>query len=498
MINEFIFGHSEFTFDFISPQAQPGQIFFQGGDGGGTVANNLGAGDAPVLVQNLSYAIGNLRTIRTRQFVDNLTYVQSAHTFKTGFNMRYVQHADIRGSVGGANANTTVNFNPTINTVGTAAFNIPADLNVQFDRPEFERSINFLLGRVGRDHARFRLQRRQAMWRSAPREGAIRRDGVLFPGHVEDPPQSDGGSGASLGTAQRAERGERPDRASESDAGLWRACHAPRRNGSQGRSIRRTGTTSDRRSASLGIRRATGKTSIRTNYRIAYDRLPTFGLSTIFQTLPGITLGVSDDTFGQNGGRLANLPKINPPSVSPCSLAQPAAYGTPTFTVVDPNLEDATTHMWSFGIQQEILPRTVFSVDYIGRRAYNLYGAYNANQPEIFRNGFLDAFKTAQAGGESTLLDQLTRPDSRQTGGRIGRGIPAAAVPLRDGTEFRRRRGAEPGAAHPEGCGRQRCAIFRRSRDFALLLLSVPAVRAVARDRFERLLARITGWKSRC
>jgi hypothetical protein len=43
-----------------------------------------------------------------------------------------------------------VNFNPAINTVGTAAFGIPADLNVQFDRPEFERSINFLLGRVGR------------------------------------------------------------------------------------------------------------------------------------------------------------------------------------------------------------------------------------------------------------------------------------------------------------------------------------------------------------
>ena len=82
--------------------------------------------------------------------MDNLTYVRSAHTFKTGFNIRFVQHADIRGSVGGANANTTVNFNPAINTVGTAAFNIPADLNVQFDRPEFERTINFLLGRVGR------------------------------------------------------------------------------------------------------------------------------------------------------------------------------------------------------------------------------------------------------------------------------------------------------------------------------------------------------------
>ena len=119
----------------------------------------------PVLVQNLSYAIGNLRTIRTRQFVDNLTFVRGAHTFKTGFNIRFVQHADIRGSVGGANANTTVNFNPTINTVGTAAFNIPSDLNVQFDRPEFERSINFLLGRSDEISPRVRLQRQSAMSR---------------------------------------------------------------------------------------------------------------------------------------------------------------------------------------------------------------------------------------------------------------------------------------------------------------------------------------------
>src|SRR5204863_10199618 len=79
-----------------------------------------------------------------------LTFVHKSHTFKTGANIRFVQNADIRGSVGGANANTTVNFDPAVNTVNTAAFGIPADLNVQFDRPEFERNINFLLGRVGR------------------------------------------------------------------------------------------------------------------------------------------------------------------------------------------------------------------------------------------------------------------------------------------------------------------------------------------------------------
>ena len=84
--------------------------------------------------------------------------------------------------------------------------------------------------------------------------------------------------------------------------------------------------------------------------------------------------------------------------------------------------------MWAFGIQREIAPRTVLSIDYMGRRAYNLYGAYNANQPEIFRNGFLMRSRRA-AGGESTLLDQLTR--RIRAGLRPNRALPFFAVSFR-------------------------------------------------------------------
>jgi hypothetical protein len=420
IINEFIFGHSDFTFNFISPQAQPGQIFFQGGDGGGTVSNNLGAGDAPVLVENLSYAIGNLRTIRTRQFVDNLTYAHGAHTFKTGVNIRFVQHADIRGSVGGANANTTVNFNPAINTVNTAAFGIPADLNVQFDRPEFERNINFLLGRVGQISRGFASNGEryvEDLLRVKARYGEIefyvqdtwklRRNLTLDLGlrwELRNAPKE--ASNLIASPNQPLVYGGTPTLTARWDQG---SAFYKRDWNNLGPSIGMAWDPFEK-----------GKTSVRSNYRIAYDRLPTFGLSTIFQTLPGITLGVTNTTFGQGGGRLANLPQITPPNVQPSSLAQPEAYTTTQVTVVDPNLETATTHMWSFGIQHEVLPRTVLSVDYMGRRAYNLYGAYNANQPEIIRNGFLSAFKSAQAGSESALLDQLTRFDTRRTAAETG------------------------------------------------------------------------------
>jgi hypothetical protein len=420
IVNEFIFGHSDFTFNFVSPQAAPGKIFFQGGDGGGTVANNLGANDAPVLVENLSYAIGNLRTIRTRQFVDNLTFVRKEHTFKTGVNLRFVQHADIRGSVGGANANTTVNFSPGINTVNTAAFGIPADLNVQFDRPEFERNINFLLGRVGsisRGFASDGQRYVEDLLRVKARYGELE-----F--YFQDTWKIRRNLTVDLGL--RWELRNAPAEASNliaspNQALVYGAPPTLSATWNQGAAFYKRDWNN--LGPSIGVAWdpfGKGKTSIRTNYRIAFDRLPTFGLSTIFQTLPGITLGVTDTTFGQNGGRLANLPAITPPNVPPASLAQPVAYTTNTITVVDPNIQVATTNMWALGIQHEILPRTVLSVDYIGRRAYNLYGSYNANQTEIFRNGFLDAFKAAQAGGESPLLDQLTRADTRRTATESG------------------------------------------------------------------------------
>ncbi|MFN9970659.1 MAG: TonB-dependent receptor domain-containing protein, partial [Phycisphaerae bacterium] len=61
-----------------------------------------------------------------------------------------------------------------------------------------------------------------------------------------------------------------------------------------------------------------GKTAIRSNYRMAYDRLNTFVLSSfVFQNLPGQAQGVRNEAFGQAGGRLRNLQPIAPPATNP-------------------------------------------------------------------------------------------------------------------------------------------------------------------------------------
>ncbi len=56
----------------------------------------------------------------------------------------------------------------------------------------------------------------------------------------------------------------------------------------------------------------------------------------------------------------------------------------------------------------------------MGRKADNLFGAYNVNQVEYRSNGFLDAFNTVKAGGESALMNQLVAGDTRRATGESG------------------------------------------------------------------------------
>jgi hypothetical protein len=76
--------------------------------------------------------------------------------------------------------------------------------------------------------------------------------------------------------------------------------------------------------------------------------------------------------------------------------------------------------MWSFGVQRELPWKLVAEATYIGRSGKNLIGGYERNQAEIFNNGFLQAFITAKAGGESTLLNQLTALHPNRTASESG------------------------------------------------------------------------------
>jgi hypothetical protein len=152
----------------------------------------------------------------------------------------------------------------------------------------------------------------------------------------------------------------------------------------------------------------------------------------VFQNLPGIVVGQADQTFGQGGGRLTGVRAMAAPSIDPAASRTPAAFSVRSITVVDPNFETPTTHQWGVSLQREVMRRTILEVNYIGRRAHNLFGAYNVNQTLHLRNGFLEAVKVAAGGGDSALMNQImgvdTRKQAAETGSQAFRRIYATEI----------------------------------------------------------------------
>lgn len=393
MTNEMVFGRNFFAFDFVNPTSDLTKTTLI----------------APVAIAE-SFDVGNKRSLTTWQFVDNFSWLKGPHALKFGTNVRIGQHVDTRGSIGGANSTTNVNFSRLVNTVGPA-FGVPSDINTAFDLPNLQTHINYLLGRVGAISrgfisegdafvpgvydfdARFPEYDFYAMdtWKARKNltiDLGLRLEWKLTPSSSPD--------GRVRRPNQAVAAGGLPSSVLKWEAGsLYR---------------------SDKNNWAPSIGFAwdpfsSGKTSIRGNYRLAYDRINTFLLSSaVFQNLPGQVQGLTNQDFGTAGGRLRNVPLLNPPTLKPSALAQPPSFSVNNITVVDPNFETPTTHGWSFGIQRQIGKSTVIEAMYIGRRAHNLFGAYNANQVDVTRNGFAETFRAAQAGNATPLLDRLMTP----------------------------------------------------------------------------------------
>jgi hypothetical protein len=405
VVNELVLGQNHFTFDFLNPSADPSQYTLGG----------------PVLVPE-DFTVGNLRTIDTFQIVDNLSWQRGAHGLKFGANMRFQRHTDIRGSVAGANVAPTVGFGTGNATVDPATFGLPTNINTQFDRPNLQSSINFLLGRVntvtqgfvqdGSSYAPggtvFNFAARfdeidfyaQDTWRvrsGLTIDGGLRWEAKLAPTNADDliaiPNQNLAVNNPASNTLRWS-----PGSLYQDD---WNNI-AP----------------------SIGVAWVPGRTDnsvVRANYRMAYDRINTFVLSSnIFQSMPGITAQVVDNAFGQSGGRLRQgLPSLQP-TVSPSDFLQPPATGTGSIRVVDPNLQTPTTHAWAISYQRQVFRQSLFEIAYVGRNANHLFGAYNVNQAEFRSNGFLEAFNTVKAGGESALMNRLLEFDTRRNAGESG------------------------------------------------------------------------------
>jgi len=406
LVNELVVGQNHFTFDFTIPTADPSQPTLI----------------APLITDPETFETGNLRTIDTWQIVNNLSWLKGAHSVKFGTNIRFQQHTDIRGSVAGENVSPIVTFSPSDNAVDPATFGIPGNINTQFDRPRLQGEINYLLGRVGEIAQGFVQQGdsfapggttfnfeanfpeidiyAQDTWKPRSNltiDAGLRWEAKLAPSNPDNlirRPNQRVAVGEAPSNTLRWEEGDLYD----SD---WNN-FAP----------------------SVGVAwdpNDDGRSVVRGNYRMAFDRINTFVLSSsIFQSMPGLTTSVVNTSFGQAGGRLRDgLPGLQP-TVSPSDFLQPPPASASLITVMDTEFQTPVTHAWALSYQREVWAQTLFEIAYVGRRAENLFGAYDVNQADLRNNGFLEAFNQVAAGGDSALINQLLAPDTRRRAGESG------------------------------------------------------------------------------
>ncbi len=412
--NEFIFGYSEFSFDFIAPETDP---FFN-------FNFNL------VTTPNTN-VFGNIRSLRTLQFVDNYTYVLNSHVLKAGVNFRFGRHTDSRSSVSGSEIEGRLNFSTDVNN-NFDAFGLPT-VNVNVintnDLSRLQSQINDFLGRVGTisqafvanqdgssfapPETRWTFQHFypeldfyfQDSWRLSPNfllDLGVRYEARLSPSStglpILAPNQLVAADGGAPSTTIRWEEGKLFKNDLNNFAPSIGFAWDPFNN---------------------------GKTSIRANYRIAYDRFNSqVNGAQLFQSAPGNNTGVNNVVFGQGGGLLRNPLPVLTPTSSPDVLRQPPSFGTGLQAVFDPRSVYPEVHSWSVSFQREVFWNSVLEVNYIGKRGENLFGAYNGNQANIRAqpdgfNDFLTEFNMVRANSSynSPLFNALYRGDAMDSVG---------------------------------------------------------------------------------
>ncbi|HEY0405016.1 MAG TPA: TonB-dependent receptor [Pyrinomonadaceae bacterium] len=417
--NEFVVGFNKFAFDFTNPDPTPVPFIL-----------NL-----PRDPFNFSPPINNLRRLTTYQLVDNLSYVRGSHTFRGGINFRFQKHDDIRSSVGGFNTNPVIRFGRVQNPV-PANFNLPATSGANAinatDRNNLQSAINDLLGRIGSIEQAF----------VAASDSAFAPAGSLFlfdaryneydffvqdtwklrPNLTLDyglrwepkPAPSSGGASSIL-------RPDRPVRLGEQPTDQLRFVEGKLYDDDWTNVAPTVGLAWDPFSD--------GKTSIRANYRLAYDRMNTFITSSaIFPNTPGTSLGINNTSIGTLPNEQSRLRFGSPtvaPTATPGQLRQPIPFSTASLTVFDPSTRSPKTNQWGVSFQRELGHNFVAEVNYIGRRGVGLYGAYDVNQVNVFARdsrfgeSFLDAFNTLRgnAAATSPLINALLTGNAANNAG---------------------------------------------------------------------------------
>lgn len=425
--NEAVFGISRFRFTFFNPETRA---------------------DVPFILNTVSDAygnvLGNARQARTFQIVDNMTFDFSPHVLKAGFNIRLGRVLDDRSSAGG-NIEGTIGFgagssnftNFGLPTAGATSINAS-------DLSNLRALINNLIGRIGSYSQGFIVSPdNPASWAPAGTRWAFRAYYPEYDFYFQDTWRMRPNFVLDLGIRYEA----KPSPSSKDLPIL-----VPNQSIIAGASPTNSLTWVEGKmfpddfnnwGPSVGFAWdpfSNGKTSVRANYRLSYDRFPTqVFTNSVWQGTPGNVFSASASNIAQQNLLLRNgIPSLFP-TLTPAQLRTPPAFSTSSITLVDSNTRYPEVHQWFAGIQQEIGWDTVVEANYIGKKGNHLFGGYDSNQVNIYAKdarcpeNFLQAFTTLRnnTAANSCLINLLFTGDPlNNTGTATFRGIGAIASTL--------------------------------------------------------------------
>ena len=405
MTNELVVGMNRFGFNFANGNPDP--------DKASPLILNL----MTMPENNWS---SNMRTLTTFQLSDNLRWIKGAHSLAFGVNARDTQHIDDRGSIGAYDARPLIYFGTSASTgnpVDSTLYGQPTDINKTYDAGNWAYAINDMLGKVG--DIRQGFTSKDGKWQPG---GTVYNFKSRFPSvqfYGQDSWKVKSNLTVDLGLRWELYLAPgnpqntvlHPNQptyigAPPSSSLAWVPGNVfPNSLGNVGPSV---GIAWDPFKD--------GKSSVRAAYRIAYDPINTFVLSSaIFQGLPGLTYATSQRV---NARLVAGTPSINTTSFpDPIAMREPAAFSaTNSISVMDPHWQPARTQMWSFSLQRALPWKMVAEVNYIGHHADHLSAANPVNQVDVLKNGFAKEFQTVAAGGESAVINQMLAGDPNLAG----------------------------------------------------------------------------------
>ena len=139
-----------------------------------------------------------------------------------------------------------------------------------------------------------------------------------------------------------------------------------------------------------------GKTAVRGNWGMFYDRMINAVLTPVDLNTPGFSTDVRPTPNANPGSDFRysdGLPAMPQPSTPVLSV--PVTRGS-TISVFNPNLRTGYVMQFGLNVQREVYRNTVVEAGYVGTRGVKLFMQLNLNQPRIYED-FLGAFKQLQA-----------------------------------------------------------------------------------------------------